>query len=160
VATPSRPPNRAIPQTFGDINNTDLNEIFRRLSELSSSIEGRRGPIILKDSEEIITSLRKTLLKFQGMGDRATGSISFEGVTSSSMFIAKGAYQTDTGAWIATETAPLILELNADSVSPRMYGNLDVGIGAQFTPNPVGYIAVGTSTGASVTGGSFTVTTV
>lgn len=147
MAIPSRPPNRAIPQTFGDINNTDLNEIFRRLSELSSSIEGRRGPIILKDSEEILTSLRKTLLKFRGKGDRATGSISFEGETGSSMFIGKGCYQTDSGAWIATENSPLILELNANSVSPRMYRNVGVAVGAEFTPNPIGYIAVGDESG-------------
>lgn len=156
MATPSRPPGRAIPQIYGDINNTDVNEIFRRLQEIASTIEGRRGPILFKDSAEIVTNLRKTLLKLQGMGDRATGSISFEGVTGSSMFLAKGAYQTDSGAWIATETSPVILELRGDTQSPRMYRNTDLEVGAEFTPNPVGWIAVGDEGGAAVAPGTTT----
>lgn len=149
---PARPPNRVVPQIYKDeVKVSDINEIFRRINELGSTIEGRRGPIQFKDSGFFNSESRNTMLRLKGKGTRAEGSIAFEGTMGSSMYLAKGAYRTDEGSWIATDSSPIIFELTSTGVSPQMYRNTGIVVGSQFNPQPVGFVAVGTSSGSSAT---------
>jgi hypothetical protein len=70
------------------------------------------------------------------------------------MYIAKGAYMNDNGAWVAEDATAVIFELNRDSETPQMFRNEGLEPGMIFTPIAVGYIATGNSSGAPVVPGT------
>jgi hypothetical protein len=152
-AVPSSSTYRRILQQGPEkITKQDLADLWRQISEMVYSIEGRRGPVKGKDQLQIDAPTRRTVQRFKGKGSRAVGSVSFSGLNNASMYNAKGAYQNDNGAWIAEDTTAVIMEMNRDSTTPQMYRNEGLQIGQVFTPTSVGYIGIGGSDGS--TGGS------
>lgn len=143
----SRKTQRRIIQITGQLDLQALNEAFRQLSEMLYSIEGRRGKISLKDQLNVEASQRKTPLRLSAAGRRGSGAFAFGNTENASFYMAKGAYLSDREAWIAEDNVAVILELNRESATPRMFRNTGLTPGDTFVPNPMGYIAIGGVTG-------------
>ena len=131
---------RQIP-TFPDrVQNINLNEVVRQVTERIYTEQGRRGPGDRFDSLNIKADERRSPLRFRGKGATGAGAIAFSGLENASMYIAKGAYMNDNGSWVAEDATAVIQEMNRNNNTPVMYRNTGLKIGQIFTPTPVGEV--------------------
>ncbi len=134
---------RRIPQVSG---NTDglvtvqgVNDVIRQVVEMVYQLEGRRGPIKLRDDISLEAPERYTPLTMRG-NNTPSIALALGGVNNDNLALCRGAVKNDLGSWIATDTVAVVAELPDDGTI-SIYSNSGLTAGQIFNPTLIGTIS-------------------
>lgn len=117
-----------------------VNEALRKLSDWVTRIEGRSGPVKLRDSIALMTA-KQTVMDIESTESGNASIVQF-GTENATIAIAKGARKEDNGEWIARDTSATIFALTRAGEG-NLYYNSNLTVNQAFEPTLI--FSIGTS---------------
>jgi len=117
-----------------------VQDAIRQLTTMVALLEGRQGPVNLRDSLIVRGDGRSPLSLFSNDFRDGSFHVFFGVITGEDTFIAKGATLSgavDRAQWTATDTAATILKLVGKIGGFEIYVNTDLTVGQAFIPTLV-----------------------